>query len=105
MVKQVKNVFLIGLAFFGAGLGGCANSEKATQAAEVWIGQQKRFLGPEAKALVMSCQDTDSDRNGYCSCDVVVQVRPDLPPTYPNLECACGWLQVFTEGCKQKGMR
>lgn len=84
---------------------GCANQEKATEAAHNWAAQQQRLFGPGAKVAVMSCQPSDSDQNGYCSCDVVVQTSPNVAPTHPNIECACGWLQVITDGCKQKGYR
>lgn len=79
----------------------CANQEKAISAANSWAAQQKLALGPGAKVVVSSCQDTDGDHNGYCSCDILVSV-PGVAPVYPNIECACGWLQPITDGCKQK---
>lgn len=80
---------------------GCANQEKALEAANVWAQQQRRSLGENAKVVVNGCQDVDGDHNGYCSCDVLVSL-PGVAPVYPNIECACGWLQPIVSGCKQK---
>jgi len=79
----------------------CTNQEKAINAANIWATQQKKALGEGAKVIVSGCQDTDGDQNGYCSCDILVSL-PGVAPVYPNVECACGWLQPITDGCKQK---
>ncbi len=77
---------------------GCANTDKADK----YLKEHLAALYPEKlgyKVLVAECQPTDSDKNGYCSCNASVQT-PKNEVEIPSVECACGWVQVWTEGCK-----
>ena len=79
----------------------CANQEKAESALKEYIAKTYPPV-TGYKVLNASCQNTDTDHNGFCSCDLSVFNAETKDLKVPNLECACGWLQVITDGCKLK---
>lgn len=87
----------ISLAFFGArGCGRSQNKEHAEEQAKQFT---KLFVNNDAIKYSVSCQETDSDNNGYVSCTVMIYRTPEH--TEPlELECASKWAFSTGEGCR-----
>lgn len=88
---------LAGLIIFGSrGCGRSQNKEHAEEQAKQFT---KLFVNNDAIKYSVSCQETDSDNNGYVSCTAMIYRTPEH--TEPlELECASKWAFSTREGCR-----
>ncbi|KKW45620.1 MAG: hypothetical protein UY96_C0017G0021 [Parcubacteria group bacterium GW2011_GWB1_56_8] len=76
-------------------LAACANTSKAENLAREYA--TANYPGHEI--VNVSCQNTDSDGDGYVSCNLSLRTPKDEILT-PPIECSGGWIQLFANGCR-----
>ncbi len=76
-------------------LAGCANVEKAEGLAREYAAANY----PGHKIVNVACQGSDSDGDGYASCNLSLET-PKGEVITPPLECSAGWVQPFADGCR-----
>jgi prepilin-type N-terminal cleavage/methylation domain-containing protein len=96
IVLAIIAVILGAGGFFFRSCGRSQNKEHAEKQAMQFA---KLFVNNDAIKYSVSCQETDSDNNGYVSCTAMIYRTPEH--TEPlELECASKWSLSTGEGCR-----
>ena len=79
----------------------CANQDKAEEAVRAYAAENfPASLGYAVQNA--KCQRSDSDNDGYCSCNLAM-IKDGKVET-PPVECPCGWVQPFADICRAPKM-
>lgn len=91
---------IVALAIFAAkGYDRESNKIWADDEAKNFI--QNTYLGGDLNTdFSVSCQETDSDNNGYVSCAAIIRRSKDQKPEVVDLECASKWSISTGKGCR-----
>lgn len=96
---RTRKGFALGLMILAvilASLSGCARGSKEHAQKEM-----KTYVEEMGWTYVGgSCAGSDSDGDGYISCNANVRETPDGPPVEKALQCANGSIADTTSGCK-----
>lgn len=97
IVVAVTGILLQSLIIFGArGCGRSQNKEHAEEQAKQFV---KLFVNNDAVKYSVTCQETDSNNNGYISCTGFVYRNPDYTQSL-QIECSSKWSLSTGEGCR-----
>lgn len=102
----VELMIVIAIVGVGAAVGifaarGCGRESNRKHAEEQATSFTKvKYLHNEPVPFDVSCQETDSDGNGYVSCTSIIQRVSSDKPEVLDLECASKWSPSTGEGCR-----
>ena len=87
-----------GLIFATRGCGRAANKKHAEEQATSFT--KDKYLHNENVPFDVSCQETDSNDNGYVSCTSIIHRSFSEKPEVLDLECSSKWSISTGEGCR-----
>lgn len=98
IVIAIVGISAGGLIFLTRGCGRAANKKHAEEQAMSFT--KDKYLKNNQIPFDISCQETDSNDNGYVSCTSIIHRSSSEKPEVLDLECSSKWSVSTGEGCR-----
>lgn len=98
IVCAIVGLLAAGLIFASRGCGRESNKRHAEEQATSFT--KDKYLKDDKIPFDVSCQETDSDGNGYVSCTSIIHRSSSEKPEVLDLECSSKWSVSTGEGCR-----